>query len=291
MKHILVTGATGFIGQHLIRSLLKQGFKVTALAKEADQRKQRNLAIYNVDITQAEQFDALPSSIDGVIHTAALIPPNNDPMLNAACFAVNVNGTYNVLSYAVKSHAKRFIYASSMSVYDVVKKGKITESYQANPKSIYGLTKKLGEDVVMYFSSVHKLPSVILRYPSVYGPGMLPTTIIPLLLNRAKNSHTIAINGTGKRTQDFVYVDDVVQANMLAIQSDATGLYLIGSGKQTSLTKLANTIKQVLPETAIAYDNTKQDDPQRLCFDYTKAAKAFHYQPRWNLVDGIKQLL
>lgn len=202
----------------------------------------------------------------------------------------NTLATAHLLEWATKVGVEQIITSSSIAVYSTITEGKITESYQANPSTPYGRSKIMAENAARLYAN--RLHVTILRYPSVYGPGMKNTTIIPKFIELMKKGQDIVIHGTGQRTQDFIYVDDVVSSNIKAANRGSAGLFLIGSGRQTSLVELAKTIKTITKsQSEISINQSAPDDRQRVCFDYHLASKTFCFKPQYDLINGLKAML
>lgn len=290
MKRVLVTGATGFIGSHLTNSLEKENVEVFAVARSVPKKQKGNVAFFPVDLVTIDGLRKLPKNIDTIFHCAAFIPSDKADKYLSDCLTGNVVATAHLLNWAVSNNVKQFVHSSSIAVYGTVTKGKIDESFRPNPTTVYGLSKKLADDVVGYFS--RQIITTILRYPSVYGPGMKDNTILPKLIDLAKKGQTITIHGSGSRTQDFIFVADVVAANLGAARKRVPGLFLIGSGRQTSLSTLAKAIIRVAnSQSAITTDPTKPDDQQRICFNYQKAGQTFGFLPAYDLTKGLQTML
>jgi UDP-glucose 4-epimerase len=295
MPKALVSGATGFIGKRLIAELIKQGVIVTAMSRNIPRKKIKNCIYLAVDITKVETFNKLPKDFDVIFHTAAYIPEVLDTNISdKKILETNAWGTLNLITFATENNIECFIHSSSISVHGLITSGVIDEESPITPHSMYGLSKKIAEDIIVYYSHIAPMRSVILRYSSIYGPDMTPTTVLPLFMKRALHNEDITILGAGNRSQDFVFVDDVISANILAWKNNATGIFLIGSGRETSIIKLAKTILSQIPKSSsklLFKESIDTNETQRLHCNISKAQKTFGYSPKYSLREGIRRMI
>lgn len=289
---VLVTGASGFIGNRLVQKLLTEEVEVIGISRKKITFEKPRFKFLSLDLADEKALRKIPRKIDVIFHNAAYIPPDTNEKYFGKCFSGNVMTTANIVKFTNTNQIKQLIVSSSISVYGIVTIGKINESYTVQPTTFYGFSKKIAEDVVSG-QLKNTIPYTILRYSSVYGPCMKQKTVVTQFIKQIKRGENITIWGSGERTQDFVYIDDVVNANIKASVKKSKGLYLIGSGTETSLKDLAETIKSFFPtsKNKIIYDESKPEDQQRVCLDYTKANEAFGYKPKYSLKEGLRKII
>lgn len=286
----LVFGSTGLIGAQLVNRLLKEGYEVTGTSRKVMDNLSKNHKHITLDVTKKEEFDKIPGTYDLVFNMAAHISPGYSTEDALDCLLVNSFGTLNILEFMVKRSMKRLIHSSSVTVYGRPRRLIAKETSPKNPIIVYGVSKLTAESYCNMFSELHNLDITILRYASVYGPGLNQKTALPIFIERALKNEDIYIYGDGKRSQDYVYVSDVIQANLLAAEKGINDVFNIGSGIQTTMIELATTIVDVLNSNSkILFDKTKK---QEFSFgiDIEKAEKVLGYKPQYNLRRGLEEL-
>jgi len=248
----VVTGGAGFIGSHLVDNLLENTDHQVRVIDNFSNGNPRNLAhhkdnerleVINADIADSQNMDGLFDGVERVFHLAALadiVPSINDP---EAYFNSNVVGTFNVLKQSVSAGVKRFVYTASSSCYGIPDNYPTSEDAEIRPQYPYALTKYLGEEMVMHWASVYKLPAVSLRLFNVYGPRSRTSgtygAVFGVFLAQINADQPVTIVGDGQQTRDFTYVTDIVSAFVSAANSDEIGkIYNVGSGDHYSVNKL-----------------------------------------------------
>ena len=246
---ILVTGGAGFIGSHIVEYLVQRGDDVTIL-DNLHSGKMQNLSkinndinFVNGDIRDYELLERLTKDSDGVFHQAALVSVPQSFKMQDEYFDVNTNGTENILKLA-KEYGFKVVYASSSSVYGNQKQISIKESNDKSPANPYAQTKLKAELLAEKYSEmgVHVIG---LRYFNVYGRRQSKeyAGVIKLFLERIQQKNAPKINGDGLQTRDFVYVEDVVKANILAMESNVKHKFFnVGMGYSVSILDLANMV-------------------------------------------------
>jgi len=287
---VLVFGATGLIGDHLIQRLLKEGADVTGVSR-GKSKKNHTMRYHHIpiDISKKEEFSKIKGEFDVLFNMAAHIATGYATDDALKCLLVNAIGTLNILEFMTGRGIKRLIHSSSVTVYGRPRFRIAHEDSPLNPIIVYGVSKLTAENYCTMFSSLHGLAITILRYASVYGPGLTQRTALPIFIERAQKNEDIFLYGDGTRSQDYVYVDDVVEANMLAAKKGTTGIFNIGSGEKTTMRYLAETIIGVFGSSSrIKYDSKK---PQEFSFgiDIKKAEKELSYKPKYDLRSGLEQ--
>ncbi len=304
MSKILVTGGAGFIGSHIADELIAGKHSV----RIADDLSTGNLLnieglenkieFFQGDISKKEFVEKAMEGVDCVFHEAALTSVAESFKFPAKTWDINIKGTKLLLNTAEKLKVKRFIFASSAAVYGNSPKLPKKEEMSGAPTSPYGNSKSMAEIATIDSFRKFKLKSVALRYFNVYGPRQSPTSeysgVITKFLSKMMRGERPTIYGDGKQTRDFIYVDDVVQANILAMdKKEAVGeVFNVGTGTQTTLNELVDTINEILG-TSIepVYEPARQGDIRFSYADISKAKKMLGFEPKYSLKEGLKKTI
>src|SRR5689334_965555 len=244
---VIVTGGAGFIGAHTCRALIARGHGVTAVDDLSHGKREavpEGVDLVVLDVRDAKLMAEMEKRRpDAVLHLAAQMDVRKsvaDPLFDAS---VNVLGTLNLLEAARRNGVKRFVFASSGgAVYGEQDVFPAPETHARRPASPYGVSKLCGEEYLAHYALVHGLSTLALRYANVYGPGQDPhgeAGVVAIFLNKLLAGETATINGDGRQTRDYVYVEDVAHANVLAIEGSFKGALNIGTGIETSVADLA----------------------------------------------------
>jgi len=294
--HVLVTGGAGFIGAHSSRALLGHGHRVTVVDDLSHGRREvvpQGADLVVADIRAPEMLPLFESRrFDAVLHLAAQMDVRKsvaDPLFDAS---VNVLGTLNLLEAARRAGVKRFVFASSGgAVYGEQDVFPATETHPRRPASPYGVSKLCGEEYLAHYGLVHGMSTLALRYANVYGPGQDPhgeAGVVAIFLNKLLAGETATINGDGLQTRDYVYVGDVAQANLLGIESAATGALNIGTAVETTVVDLAHSLARhagVPPR--FTNGPAKPGEQRRSCVDPAAAATLLEWRPGMPLDAGL----
>jgi len=297
-EKILVTGGSGFIGSHVAEKLVLLGKDVTLLDNLSTGREEnipKRTKFVKGDIRDLELLKNSMTDIDLVFHEAAnASTPRSieDPKYD---FDVNALGTFNVLSAAIKCDVKKVVYASSAAVYGEPKYAPLDESHLTDPISPYGVSKLTGERYCVAFHKSYGLKTVCLRFFNVYGPREnLQTTLDEVILysNAVLHNQPITVLGDGNQTRDFVYVEDVAEAQLLASERTEGEVINVGTGIETSINKLVENIETVSGRKAIIHHApSRKGDILRSFGDISKAQRILGYKPKFTLVKGILKLM
>ena len=303
MKRAVVTGGAGFIGSHIADELVARGYQVAIIDdlstgnKEniAALLKQSNVEFIEGSIVDLSLLNKLVRGVDYVFHLAAIASVPRSVKNPQASHEVNITGTLNVLLAARDTSVKKVIYASSCAVYGDTPTLPIKEEMLPNPQSPYAATKLAGEYYCQVFHQVYGLPTVCLRYFNVYGPRQDPDSqyaaVIPKFIRRVIDDKPPIIFGDGEQTRDFTFIIDVVEANILAAESEATGVFNIGRGQSISITRLAELIIEL---TGIilkcVHEEPRPGDIIHSLADISRA-RSFGYEPRYNLEEGLRKTI
>ncbi len=294
----VVTGGAGFIGSNLVDQLVRKGHKIVVLdnfstgrRSNLAQHKKNNVKIVKTDISKDQKLDKYFKDASYVFHLAGLadiIPSITNPN---DYFQANVKGTLNVLEAAKKIRIKKLIYAASASCYGIPKKFPTNENSKVDPQYPYALSKYLGEQLVIHWAKVYKMPNLSLRFFNAYGPRSRTSgaygAVFGVFLAQKLAKKPLTVVGDGRQTRDFVHVKDLVSAILKAASSNQIGeIYNVASGKETSVNKLAKLISEKkinIPK--------RPGEPNRSLANITKIRKDLNWYPKIKIEDGIKDLL
>jgi len=309
-SRFLITGGAGFIGSNLVEYLMKHKAGhvrvldnlATGIRKNIEPYfNEPNFEFIEGDIRDFQTCVKAVQDIDYVSHQAALgsVPRSiSDPLTTNE---VNISGFLNVL-VAVKdaSTVKRMVYAASSSTYGDSKKLPKTEGNEGKPLSPYAVTKAVNEIYADVFSTVYGLHTIGLRYFNIFGPRQSPNgsyaAVIPLFVDAIVNNISPYINGDGEQTRDFTFVENAVQANILAMLTTNTEsshqVYNIAVGERISLNQLFNLIKEVWgkPDLEPLYRSSRKGDIRDSLADISKAKKMLGYHNVIGLKQGLNEL-
>ncbi len=298
----VVTGGAGFIGSHLAEELARRGYQVIIL-DDLSTGKMENIELslkrgevkfMQGSITNLALLQKLFQGVDYVFHQAAIpsVPRSIENPL--ASHEANITGTMNVLLAARDNGVKKVIYASSSSVYGDTPTLPKRENMPPNPQSPYAVTKLAGEYYCCVFQEIYGLLSACLRYFNVYGPRQEPNSqyaaVIPRFISRVSQGNPPVIFGDGKQTRDFTFVKDVIEANILAAESNATGIFNIGRGENISINHLAGLIIGLVGTDDIKpiYQEPSPGDVRHSLADISQAS-GFGYNPKYSLEMGLRE--
>ncbi|MFQ6121919.1 MAG: SDR family oxidoreductase [Dehalococcoidales bacterium] len=299
MEKVIVTGGAGFIGSHLAEELVRRSYQVTILddlstgrmENIAELLKKDNVQFIHNSITNFPLLKKLFRGAAYVFHQAALPSVPRSVVDPLATNEVNLTGTLNVLLAARDNKVRKVIYASSSSVYGDTPTLPKREDMVPCPQSPYSVSKLAGEYYCQVFQEVYGLATVCLRYFNVYGPRQNPDSqyaaVIPRFMKWASEGSPLIIYGDGEQTRDFTFIADAVKANILAAESSASGVLNIGRGESITINELARLIiKLVGNKVKLVHQEPREGDIRHSLADISKA-KAFGYQPKYNLEEGL----
>lgn len=294
----LVTGGAGFIGSHIVDALIKRKFSVYVIDDLSTGRKEHvnpKAKFYKMDVASAKVVPLVRRiKPDFIFHTAAHIDVRKsveDPSHDAK---INILGILRLLEATRELKIKKFVFSSTGgAIYGSAKKMPTPENYPAHPHSPYGVAKLASEHYLDCLGKLWNIPVVVLRYANVYGPrqvslpgveGAVVSAFIKILLG----NKTPTIYGDGKQTRDFVYVDDVVAANLLAMKKSVTGVFNIGSGKETSVNELFKKISKILrSKKKPKHKPTRPGEERRSVLSASRARRDLGWKPEISLEKGL----
>ncbi len=295
----IVTGGAGFIGSHLVEHLLGDGHEVTVLDNFSTGRPETldhvrsnpKLSIHKVDIAELERILPHFEGTDWVFHIAALadiVPSIEHPLVY---YRSNVDGTVNVLEASRRHGIKRFVYTASSSCYGVPEIYPTPESADIRPQYPYALTKYLGEECVMHWCQVYKIPAVSLRLFNVFGPRSRTSgtygAVFGVFLAQKLHQEPFTVVGDGSQTRDFVFVTDVVQALVMAANSKIQGEIMnLGSGHTYSINQLVQ-----LMGGEVVHVPKRPGEPDCTHADTTRVTDLLGWAPQISFEQGVAMML
>ena len=298
----VVTGCAGFIGSHLTERLLRENFEVVGIdcftnyyprdIKEkniAQALKDADFKLIEADILDMQEFP----QADYIFHSAAQPGVRTSWGKDFEIYVRNnILVTQKLLEFYKNRDIKKFIYASSSSIYGNAKLP-LKEDMSPNPISPYGVTKLAGENLCHLYYANYGVPVIALRYFSVYGPRQRPDMAIHRLVPAILNGKEFLIFGDGNQTRDFTYVDDIVEANILAARSNSRGkVFNIGSGNRISVNELIKLISETLNQEArVSYVEEQKGDVHHTRAHIAEARAKLGWRPRVSIADGVKKYI
>ncbi|MCA6214714.1 NAD-dependent epimerase/dehydratase family protein [Thermococcus sp. 101 C5] len=296
-KLIVVTGGAGFIGSHIAEELSKENevIVIDNLYSGKVENVPPNVKFIQADIRDYHSIAELISQADYVFHEAALVSVVESVEKPILTEEINVLGTLNILKALSEGHGK-LIFASSAAVYGDNQNLPLKESENPKPLSPYGVTKITGEYYCKVFYELYGIPTVSLRYFNVFGERQgynQYAGVISIFINRALREEPLIIYGDGKQTRDFIYVKDVVKANILAAESSkANGkVFNVARGERTTILELAlKIIDATNSSSSIVFDKPRPGDIRHSQADISEIRK-LGFKPEYSLEDGLSRTI
>jgi len=301
-KKVVITGGVGFIGSNLARRLARDNQVIivddlsTGRMENIEELiKEEKVRFVQGSITDLPLLKELLQGVDYVFHQAALPSVPRSIRYPLACHEVNATGTLNVLLAARDSGVKKVVYASSSSVYGDIPVLPKSEDMTPNPQSPYAVSKLVGEYYCSVFHRIYGLSTACLRYFNVYGPGQNPNSqyaaVIPRFIGRILEGNPPIVFGDGEQTRDFTFINDVVEANILAVKNNANGVFNISAGQRITINKLAATIAKFIGEKLEPiYQEPRAGDIKHSLADISRA-QGIGYKPRYTLESGLRETI
>jgi len=299
---VVVTGGAGFIGSHIVEYWADHDAEVHIIdnlrtGKYENIKAIKGIKFHNVSITDREVVFEIIEGATYVHHLAALVsvPESIDKPLE--CVEINVNGLINVLDASVKHKVKKIVHSSSAAVYGDNLQFPKEITMMPMPKSPYGITKLDGEYYLQSYQENFGLRAVSLRYFNVFGPRQDPgsqyAAAVPIFIKKAIHGEPITIYGDGEQTRDFVYVKDVVNANVLAATNPAaTGVFNVALGQSTSINELAKVIIQETgSRSRIFYEKERAGDIKHSQASVVRTKTVLSFKPEFTLHKGLKDTI
>jgi len=301
-KRIVITGGAGFIGSNIAEELCTDNEVVIIddlssghLRNIERLLKTNTVRFIQGSITDLSLLGEAFAGADYVFHQAAQVSVQMSIEAPLRTNEVNVVGTLNVLTAAKDRGVRKVICASSCAVYGNTSTLPITEDAPPDPESPYAVTKLTDEHYCRVFALLYALPTVSLRYFNVYGPGQDPhsdyAAVIPKFITQSLRNQPLTVFGDGHQTRDFVFITDVVQANISAAEAAAPGAYNIGTGQQTSVLELASLVLKLAGrQSTISHRPPRAGEIRHSVAEISKA-REFGYNPKHNIKEGIEKTI
>ena len=304
MKNILITGGAGFIGSHTVDALLARGTHVRVLDNFSSGQRANlptaalasgQLCVMQGDVRDADAVDAAVQGMDAVLHLAAQVSVLRSVAEPVVSAGHNITGFLYVADAVRRHKVPRLVYASSAAVYGVPTHLPLSEEAATQPLSPYGLEKLVNDHYAELFRTLYNVSSVGMRYFNVYGPRQDPTSpyagVISKFAHGLQTGTPLRVFGDGSQTRDFVYVGDVAQANVRALETSVQGVLNVGTGHTVSLLQLIDTMAHAFdaaPE--VRHEPSASGDITHSATTTTRLKQALAWQSSTALVDGLGAL-
>ena len=307
MKKILVTGADGFIGSHLVEMLVSKGHKVKALSQYNSSNNfgclenincKKKIEIFTGDIRDSNYCEYISKDIDIIFHLAALIGIPYSYMAIENYIETNIKGTVNICYAAKKNNVSRLIHTSTSEVYGTAQYVPIDERHPLQPQSPYSATKIAADAMVMSFYNSFNLPITIARPFNTYGPRQSARAVIPTIITQIASGKKKIKLGDLSPTRDFNYVEDCCRGFIMLSESKKTigEIINIGSNTEISIGEIFDLIKELMSSDATLSNDKQRKRPKnsevfRLCCDNKKIKELVSYKPKINIRNGLKKTI
>ena len=301
MTKVLVTGGCGFIGSHTVDRLIEEGnevFVIDNLSTGFIENLNKKAIFYNIDIQNRDELREIFENqrFDFVFHFAAQINVRRgeeDPNFD---INVNVLGTLNLLEELKKNPPKKIIFSSTGGViYGLTNIFPTPEDVEPFPICIYGISKLTCEKLLYSYFKNYGINFVSLRYGNVYGPKqnyLSEAGVISIFISRILERKECIIFGDGNQTRDFIYIDDVVDANILFMKNDVNGIFNVGTGIETSVNRIFEIIKENIgKDCKKVYTKEKKGELRRSCISIEKIRRKTGWFPKYKIEEGIKRTI
>ena len=298
---ILISGGAGFIASHLTDKLIDKGHNVVVIDNLSTGRRENlnpQAKFYEADICNSEISQIFEEEKPEIVfHFAAQIDVRKsvkDPIQDAK---VNILGSLNLLQNCQKNGGvKKFIFASSGgAIYGDTDVIPTPETHAENPESPYGICKLTIEKYLHFYKETFGLNYTALRLANIYGPRQNSKGeggVIAVFCDKMLKNEKVVINGEGKQSRDFVFVDDVVNSALLSIEQEKSDIYNIGTGKETNINEIFRKIKELTNSNCEEiHTPAKLGEQRRSCLNYSKAKKELNWEPKYNLKKGLENTI
>lgn len=299
---VVITGGAGFIGSHICEYWLSENAEVHII-DNLHTGFQKNIDLFpkavfhRGSIENVELLNKVFEGADYIHHLAALISVPESMQKPLDYIKININGLINVLEAAKSHKVRKVVHSSSAAIYGDNPESPKRVNMLPDPKSPYGVTKLDGEYYLKIYNEFSNLGTASLRYFNVFGPRQDPNSqyaaAIPIFVNKALKNETLTIYGDGEQTRDFVFVKDVVQANVLAATTpQATGIYNVANGSSITIKELTELIVETTGSSSrIVHADPRPGDVKHSLASIAETKKELGYTPKYDLVSGLKETI
>ncbi|MFA9428399.1 NAD-dependent epimerase/dehydratase family protein [Natronorubrum sp. A-ect3] len=294
---ILITGGAGFIGSHLSMAFVDDNDVriLDSLTTGSRANVPAGATLIEGDLRDEEALARVTDGVDLIFHEAALVSVQGSVEDPLTSHEINVDATLSLLE-AARNEGARIVLASSAAIYGHPEQVPITETDPKEPSSPYGLDKLTIDHYSHQYHDLYDLETVVLRYFNAYGPGQVAgdySGVISVFIDQALSGEDITVHGEGDQTRDFVYIDDIVQANQKAATTDAVGeAYNIGTGESVTIRELAELIQDITDTNSdIVHMDARTGDIEHSKADISKAETQLDYEPTVSLREGLEQTI
>ncbi|ACL75333.1 NAD-dependent epimerase/dehydratase family protein [Ruminiclostridium cellulolyticum] len=294
----LITGGAGFVGCHIAKQLLDENKGEVIIYDNLSSGKLQNIPtgcrFIEGDIRDSKKIEEVLEGVDVVFHNAAFVSIRNSYTMLKEEMDINCYGTQNILEGMVKQRVRKIVFASSMAAYGWPRQIPITEDCDLAPISPYGFSKARCELYCKIFAKRFGISYVILRYCNIYGIKQTLSPYVGVLttfINQALSSQPITVNGDGEQIKDFVNVEDIAHANLLAMEYEKNDIFNIGSGIKTSVNQLADMVLSNFKDGKKIYMPLPEGEVDSICADISKAQNLLGYKAEGDLEKLLPQII
>lgn len=292
-----VTGGAGFIGAHLVRELLERQWEVHViddLSTGSATKVPQGAKLHVTDIRHPEVEERIAEiRPDILFHLAAQADVQRSIKEPDTDAAINISGTARILKACRAAQVRKVIFSSTSAVYGELSKEKITEADPTQPISFYGMSKWAGERYLEVFRRLDGLPYTVLRYGNVYGPGQTAKGeggVVALFMEKLAKGEPLRIHGDGEQTRDFIYVKDVVAANLAAVDAGDGEIIHVSTGSTTSVNRIAELLREWHGDSVqLQYGPARPGDIRHSCLANGKAQTVLQWQPAVSFRQGLQE--
>jgi len=298
MTKVLITGGAGFIGSNLVDKLIEKGYEVVIIDNLSTGLKSnvnKKAKFYKADIQDKKISDIfLKEKPDVVFHYAAQISVRDSVQNPIDDAKTNILGSLNILENCKKNKIKKIIFSSSGgSIYGKTDVFPTNEDCKEVPLSPYAIAKLSVEKYLNFYYQSFGLEFVALRFANIYGPRQNSkgeAGVIAIFSDKMIAGEPVIINGSGKQTRDFVYVDDIVNASISALEKNEIGVFNLGTATETDVNTIFLKLKEILnPNCKETHGQPQSGESERSCLDFSRAKKVLGWEPKYNLQKGLEK--
>ncbi len=301
---VVITGGCGFIGSHIVEFWINEGVDVHVIdnfrsgyKKNIEIFDQSNITLHEGSITDKNLVGEVLKGTDYVFNLAALVSVPESMDKPKETIDINVGGLLNLLEAGKNNGVKKLVHSSSAAVYGDDPELPKKTNMRPNPKSPYGITKLDGEYYGQMFYEAYGMKTVSLRYFNAFGPRQDPKSMyaaaIPIFISKAVKNEDITIYGDGEQTRDFVYVKDIVKANVLAAEnSEVTGVFNVAQGKSITIKKIAEWIIEIIgSKSKINFEDERAGDIKHSLASIDNTIEKLNFNPQFDLKTGLEKTI